>query len=261
MAVPVVVVEAEAEAEAEDIYWMDMTQEAADDLAEIYTRLAVVLSNADATRATLAEADELLQEDIDATEILVAHALTIVPASYDPYYEATLGGAAKLVASVFSEAPLLPGAVGAARDLVATVYAIPPSVTGTLMEARGELSVLIDEHFSAGLRFAYCTPDLGIQEGDETWLAWSAHKDNAYDKAMKTETSLMTATWEAIMAVRLPGGERMREAWKMKQSLHIAIEEVDAALVCIRQTRNAVKAEEQIVRNAIDDAVEAAPPP
>ncbi|KAL5218023.1 hypothetical protein ABZP36_018707 [Zizania latifolia] len=260
MAVPLVV-ETAAE-EEEEIDWMIMTQQAADDLAEIYTRLAVVLSNADATRATLAEADELLQEDIDATEILVAHALTIVPARYDPYYEATLCGAAELVANVFSMAPLLPGAVGAARDLVATVYATPPSVTGTLMEAKGELSVLIDEHYTAGLRFAYYTPDLGIQEGDETWLAWNDHKYNAYDQAMKTETSLMSATWEAIMAVRLCSSEeRMREAWKMKQSLHIAIEEVDAALVCIRQTRNAVKAEEQIVRNAIDDAMEAAPFP
>ncbi|KAG8063002.1 hypothetical protein GUJ93_ZPchr0003g17472 [Zizania palustris] len=254
MAVPAVVLEAEEEVEEDHMYLMDMTREAADDLAEIYTRLAVVLSNADATRATLVEADELLQEDIDATDTLVAHALTIVPARDDPYYEATLDAAAKLVASVFSEAPLLPGAVGAASDLIATVYAIPPSGTH-LSLARGELSVLIGEHYSAGLRFAYCTPDLGIKEGDGTWLAWYAQRDNTYDQAMKTDTRLMAASWEAMMAVRLIGGERMREARKMRQSLHIAINEVEAALVYIRRTRNSVKVEEQIVRNALDDAM------
>ncbi|KAF0922459.1 hypothetical protein E2562_036575 [Oryza meyeriana var. granulata] len=105
---------------------MEMARKLAGVLAGIDTRLAMVLSGVLAQRTTLAEAASMLREDIDANKILVAGAVAVVPARDDPAdREATLAAAAKLVSSVFSEAPVLPGAISAAMDLVLSGYEIP----------------------------------------------------------------------------------------------------------------------------------------
>uniref|UniRef100_A0A0E0GP24 Uncharacterized protein n=1 Tax=Oryza nivara TaxID=4536 RepID=A0A0E0GP24_ORYNI len=85
-------------------------------LAELPAPLAMVLSDADAARATLDEAAGLLREEIQATELLLAHAFSAIAPRDGP----ALAAAAKLAARVFSDAPLLPGAIRAAMGLVAS---------------------------------------------------------------------------------------------------------------------------------------------
>ncbi|KAL5219670.1 hypothetical protein ABZP36_020354 [Zizania latifolia] len=242
--------EAEAEAEPEEME----AYKVAGSLAKIRTELVDVQSTADAARATLAEAAELLLEDIDATEIIFSYAFTVVPTPRDPNPEVTLSAAAKLIDSMFSEDPLLPGAVDTACDLVATLYTTPPPVTAALQEASRTLEALTDDHKNAGHIFSNCALNLGIQLGDNTWQAWSYHKNNASQLASTAATRLRSAILEAIHAVRVRGGERMREAWRRNQILSTVMEHVEAALTAIRQMRDAVAAEEQIVLTAIHAA-------
>ncbi|KAF0922456.1 hypothetical protein E2562_036572 [Oryza meyeriana var. granulata] len=78
------------------------------------------------------------------------------------------------------------------------------------------------------------------------------------------ETRLSSAISEAQIAVRahrlykqLPSprqGVRRREAWKVEKNVSTAIGEVVVSLVAVRRMRDAVVAEEQIVRDAIDAA-------
>ncbi|EAZ27356.1 hypothetical protein OsJ_11301 [Oryza sativa Japonica Group] len=228
-------VEAEAEAEA-----------VANHLAELRARLAMILSDAEAARATLDEAAGLLREEIRATDdVLLARAFSAIAPRDGPDH---LAAAAKLVARVFSDAPLLPGAIRAAMDLVASVYALPPQRTGTLQDARLTLGAVHPEpRHPTGRR------DLG------TWLAWSARNEEAFTEAAAAEVRLMSAIREAKHAVRVhrvyQAQSRRREvAWEAKQILSTATEEVDAASVAIRQMRDALAAEEQIVREAIGEA-------
>ncbi len=228
-------------------------------LAELPAPLAMVLSYADAARATLDEAAGLLREEIQATELLLAHAFSAIAPRDGPDH---LAAAAKLVARVFSDAPLLPGAIRAAMDLVASVYALPPPHAGTLEDARLILGKVFDDHHDATWLFrlyANCTPNYGIQPGDETWQAWSARNEEAFHEAAAAETRLISAIWEARHAVRVhrdyQAQSRRREvAWEAKQILSTATEEVDAASVAVRRMRDALAAEEQIVREAIGEA-------
>lgn len=137
-------------------------------LAELPAPLAMVLSDADAARATLDEAAGLLREEIQATELLLAHAFSAIAPRDGP----ALAAAAKLAARVFSDAPLLPGKIRAAMDLVASVYALPPQRTGTLQDARLTLGAVVNGHHDATDLFTLyvnSTPNRGIQPGDETW--------------------------------------------------------------------------------------------
>uniref|UniRef100_A0A0D3FJW8 Uncharacterized protein n=3 Tax=Oryza TaxID=4527 RepID=A0A0D3FJW8_9ORYZ len=227
-------------------------------LAELRAPLAMVLSDADAARATLDEAAGLLREEIQATELLLAHAFSAIAPRDGP----ALAAAAKLAARVFSDAPLLPGAIRAAMGLVASVYALPPPHAGTLEDARLILGKVFDDHHDATWLFrlyANCTPNYGIQPGDETWQAWSARNEEAFHEAAAAETRLISAIWEARHAVRVhrdyQAQSRRREvAWEAKQILSTATEEVDAASVAVRRMRDALAAEEQIVREAIGEA-------
>uniref|UniRef100_A0A0E0GP51 Uncharacterized protein n=1 Tax=Oryza nivara TaxID=4536 RepID=A0A0E0GP51_ORYNI len=77
--------------------------------------------------------------------------------------------------------------------------------------------------------------------------------------AAAAETRLISAIWEARHAVRVhrdyQAQSRRREvAWEAKQILSTATEEVDAASVAVRRMRDALAAEEQIVREAIGEA-------
>ncbi|KAG8063004.1 hypothetical protein GUJ93_ZPchr0003g16826 [Zizania palustris] len=221
-------------------------------LANIRTRLVDVQSNADAVRATLAEAAELLLEDIDTTEIIFSYAFTVVPTPRHLNPNVTLCAAAKLIDSMFSEDPLLPGAIDTACDLVATLSTTPPPVTGALQSACRILKDMTVDHNNAGHIFYNCALNLGIQQGDQTWQAWSYHKSNASQLAITAETMLRLAILEAIHAAGcVRGGERMREAWKRNQILSTVMEHVEAALTAVRQMCDAIAAEEQIVRTAI----------
>ncbi|KAF0922453.1 hypothetical protein E2562_036569 [Oryza meyeriana var. granulata] len=223
----------------------------------------VVLSTTHAARATLDEADGLLSEDIHDTKILFADAFAVVPALNDRDPEATLAAAAKLVPAVFSKAPVLPGAISAAMDLVASVYALPPSVTGALQGVRDLLRTVSDDHDRARHLFADCSPNLGIDEDDETWEAWSSHRRRALLYRFSAEARLNAAIWEAQHAVRVHRfyqdesphrRKRMLEALKVKEILRTVIEEVDAVLEAIVLMRGSIAGEIQIVRNAIDAA-------
>uniref|UniRef100_A0A0D3FIV0 Uncharacterized protein n=1 Tax=Oryza barthii TaxID=65489 RepID=A0A0D3FIV0_9ORYZ len=212
-------------------------------------RQEVIRLIARAARATLGEVARLLREDIHDTKILVADALAVVPALNDRDPRATLAVAAKLVASVFSEAPVLPGAIGAAMDLVASVYAVPPPVTGPLQEVR----TVSDDHDRAGNLFADCRPYLGIETE-----AWTNHRSQALLNGYAAEMGLNRAIWEAGQALRVHRfyqvgppqphrGRRMKEAWNI-------IEEVDTVIASIVRMRYPIAGEIQIVRNAIHAA-------
>ncbi|KAF0922454.1 hypothetical protein E2562_036570 [Oryza meyeriana var. granulata] len=240
----------------------------ADDLAAIGAGLERVQSNARTARAALAEAAELLREVMDAAKTLFEDAFATVPARDDPDHEATLAvaAAAKLVANVFSEAPVLPAAIGAAMDLVAGVYALPPSEPGTLQGPRELISSVANKHHAAGILFADCAPLLGIQEDDEAWHDWVSNMAEANVQSFTVEVRLQFAICEVQQAVlthrlyhyprllRMSGEVRAREAWKVELIVSTAIEEVDAALDAIRELRETVAAEEQIVLKLIDDA-------
>uniref|UniRef100_J3LPV3 Uncharacterized protein n=1 Tax=Oryza brachyantha TaxID=4533 RepID=J3LPV3_ORYBR len=225
-------------------------QEAAAALATVGDQLELARSIVREARATLDEAAELIHEDIHDTEIVVARAFTFIP-------KPTLNGrdlaaSAKLVASVFSQAPVLPGATPPPMALAASVSAMPPPVTGPLS----------NNHDRARTLFARCIPYLGNGE-DDMWLKFSDRRVDALEYGVEAETRLDGAIVHAQHTVLIhrfyqsesPSEEdRMREAWKLREILPSAIEEVDAALESITNMRNAVAAEEEIVRQAIDDA-------
>uniref|UniRef100_A0A0E0KF41 Uncharacterized protein n=1 Tax=Oryza punctata TaxID=4537 RepID=A0A0E0KF41_ORYPU len=263
MAVPVQPVEAAAAAAEEVTVATAIAQEAEAVLVAVRDQLQVVGLIARAARATLGEAAGLLREDIHDTKILVADALAVVPALNDRDPQASLAAAAKLVAGVFSEAPVLPGAIGAAMDLVASLYAVPPPVTGPLQEVRDLLRTVSDDHDRARNLFADCSPYLGIEEEDEWWEEWTNHRSQALLNGYAAEMRLNRAIWEAGHAVRVHRfyqvgsprrGRRMKEAWKLKEIMRTVIEEVDAVIAAIIHMRYSIGGEIQIVRNAIHAA-------
>lgn len=264
MAVPVQPVEAEAAAAAAEVMAATaIAQEAEAVLVAVRDQLQVIRLIARAARATLGEAGRLLREDIRDAKILAADALAVVPALNDRDPQATLAAAAELVASVFSEAPVLPGAIGAAMDLVASVYAVPPPATGPLQEVRDLLGTVSDDHDRARNLFADCRPYLGIEEEGETWEAWTSHRSQALLNGYAAEMRLNRAIWEAGQAVRVHRfyqvgsprrGRRMKEAWKLKEIMRTVMEEVDAVIAAVVHMRYSIAGEIQIVRDAIHAA-------
>uniref|UniRef100_A0A0D9VVC8 Uncharacterized protein n=1 Tax=Leersia perrieri TaxID=77586 RepID=A0A0D9VVC8_9ORYZ len=226
----------------------------------VFDQLDKARSAARAARTTLGEADELLDEDIHGAATLAADAFAVVPTlinGRDP--EATLAAAAKLVESVFSDAPTLPGAIVAAISRVARVLAKLKRVVGILRSA-------FDDHDRAHDLFADCSWGLGIGYGDERWDEWADHRAQALVHARAVETRVNAAIWEARHAVRVHRfykhridvspppprpRERVKEAWMLKDILHTAVHEVDAVMVAILDMFDSVASERRIVREAI----------
>uniref|UniRef100_A0A0E0KF45 Uncharacterized protein n=1 Tax=Oryza punctata TaxID=4537 RepID=A0A0E0KF45_ORYPU len=243
---------AEEEEERKVMDLLEIAQRVAGDLDDIGIQLAeaaaVLQLHQQPTAAAAQEAEEVMDPRGIAQQ--VAHDLAQIRN--------------RLCVAVFSKVPVLPGAMGAAMDLVAGVCALPPPVIGTLRNAHRLLGVVVNDHDKARDRFVDCAPELGIQERGETWLKWSIHRHRAFVKEVTAETWLSSAISEAQIAVRqhriykehpsLSPGERSRETWKVEELVSTAINEVDAALGAIRQMRDALAAEEQTVREAIDDA-------
>uniref|UniRef100_J3LBV9 Uncharacterized protein n=1 Tax=Oryza brachyantha TaxID=4533 RepID=J3LBV9_ORYBR len=222
-------------------------QEAAAALVTVGFQLEVAgWSTVRVGRATLYKAAELVREDIHDTKIVVAHAFAVVPTLNGRDPAATLAASAKLVASVFSEAPVLPGAIAAAMDLAASVSAIAPPVTGTLWDVLVIFKAVSEDHHRARTLFVDCVPYIGIGEDYEAWEEFSYRRRHALTCAVVAEMRLNGAIGDAQHSVRIHRfcqneaprrGRRMREAWKLKGIL-----------------RSAIAAEEEIVHQVIDDA-------
>uniref|UniRef100_J3LPV4 Uncharacterized protein n=2 Tax=Oryza brachyantha TaxID=4533 RepID=J3LPV4_ORYBR len=262
MAVPVEPVEEEA-VPAEVAGAIATAQDAAAALVMIGFQLEVARWRVRVARKTLVEAAELVREDIHATKIVVAHAFTVVPTLNGRDPAATLAASAKLVASVFSEKPVLPGAIAAAMDLTAAVSAIPPPVTGPLCDVRDLLRAVSDEHDRARTLFADCISYLGLGQEYATWQEFSHRRRHALTRSVVVDMRLNGAIGNAVHSVRIHRscqikpprrGRGMREAWELMEILCSAVEEVDAVLEAIPKMRDAVAAEEEIVSQAIDDA-------
>uniref|UniRef100_A0A0D9VVC4 Uncharacterized protein n=1 Tax=Leersia perrieri TaxID=77586 RepID=A0A0D9VVC4_9ORYZ len=229
---------------AEMVAWLEMMRTVAKDLAGVGDQLAMVHFSTQEARATLTEATGLLDEDIDAAEIVFAHALSVVPArGGDP---GTLTAVGRLVHTIFFlEKPVLRGAISAAMDLVARVH-------GELDNARDLFNTVGEDLVNTVHRF-----DLhGGVEDDETW-------SERYEKASSQETEADMRLGIAISQVEHARGvygdylaqSRRREfACDAVEILRGAIEDVDEALKAIDQMRDAVIAMEQIVRNSIGAA-------
>uniref|UniRef100_A0A0D9VVC7 Uncharacterized protein n=1 Tax=Leersia perrieri TaxID=77586 RepID=A0A0D9VVC7_9ORYZ len=117
--------QAERKMEGRDGDWRERRDRRAEDYGRPYLwRWAInwrrVRSITSRERATLGEAHKLLHEDIHGAKTVAAYALAVVPALNVRDREDT-AAAARLVASVFSEKPVLPGAIDAAMDLVFSI--------------------------------------------------------------------------------------------------------------------------------------------
>uniref|UniRef100_A0A0D9VVC5 Uncharacterized protein n=1 Tax=Leersia perrieri TaxID=77586 RepID=A0A0D9VVC5_9ORYZ len=235
---------------------MEIAQEAEAVLVAISEQLEEVRSITSTARARFRKASGLLHEDIHGASTVAADALAVVPALNVRDREDT-AAAARLVASVFSEKPVLPGAIDAAMDLVACV-------TGPLQRVRGLLSTMSDNHDRVRNLFLDCIRQLGIGDDDERREAWRIQWSKVILQGLAVDTRVIDAISEAGDAGRVHRlyemdsphrGQRMKEAWKLEGIVRTAIQELDAALVAVGHMHDAIASEIHVINAA------AAPPP
>uniref|UniRef100_A0A0D9VVC2 Uncharacterized protein n=1 Tax=Leersia perrieri TaxID=77586 RepID=A0A0D9VVC2_9ORYZ len=237
--------------------WVLDIEQIANSLYEIKTRLVRIIRYSQAARSTLAEAANLLDEETDAAEILVADMFSLTVDGGDCLNEVSIHATAKLVASIFSGVPALQGAVSTARDLVASVLAVSQMVVGPLHVSLSNMQVAINCHESARFAFFICAPHMLVQQ--HVWSKWMLWMDFAIQQEVQANLFLEKAIQDAkaveesmqrlYLAVSL---EQQKEHMvRAKQILHNAIEAINNALIALAETIIGINSEELVVRQAI----------
>uniref|UniRef100_A0A0E0KF40 Uncharacterized protein n=1 Tax=Oryza punctata TaxID=4537 RepID=A0A0E0KF40_ORYPU len=277
MAIPVAE-QPEQPVQAAAVDWMGRLQVTAEALRDIGALVAAVTTYIQVTRTALDEATRLIAEDARAAEILDADVLaSLAHAGQAPIPDATVDAAAKLLASVSSGAPLLPGAIRAAGDLISTVFEIEiddqaaaaaaAAPTGLLSEAIRDLSIafgLGGVQANVEFHFLTCAPYLHVRGGDLTdltWFSWSQQTKRAKKFATEAAARLNAAAWEAMDAAErvrshclVQSPERNDHMAELEMNLLMATRYANKALGAVDIVRDAVESMDQTLHHAIANA-------